>query len=215
MGDRQIEGGGLADQVSKAAVAQGITVVDKGRIDASKGELAGHAKDVAETGADAFLFAGDASSGAARIVQAVGAAAPRMLLFGPAAVAQPSFIDELSPAVKRRVRITTPTLPPRLLPPAARAFRAKFQSIFGRAPAPEALLSYEATQAVLASIRAAGVKGNDRGAVVKAFHAIRDRRSVLGTYSIDRFGDTSLRRFAGNTVRGSRLVLDKVLEVRP
>jgi branched-chain amino acid transport system substrate-binding protein len=215
MGDRELEGGGLADQVSKAAEAQGITVVDEGRIDAAKAKLAGHAQDVAETGADAFLFAGDSSSGAARIVEAVGAAAPGMLIFGSAAFAQPSFLDALSPAVRRRLRITTPTLPPRLLPASARAFRAKFRSAFGRAPAPEALLSYEATQAVLASIRAAGSKGNDRSAVIAAFHAIRDRRSVLGTYSIDRFGDTSRSRFAGNTVRGSRLVLDKVLEVRP
>jgi branched-chain amino acid transport system substrate-binding protein len=215
MGDREIEGGGLADQVSKAALAQGIEVVDQGRIDAAKGKLAGHAQEVAQTGADAFLFAGDASTGAARIVQAVGVAAPGMLLFGSDAVGQPSVLDALSAGVKRRLRITTPTLPPRLLPAPARAFRATFASTFGRAPAPEALLSYEATQAVLASIRAAGAKGNDRSAVIAAFHAIRDRRSVLGRYSIDRFGDTSLSRFAGNTVRGSRLVLDKVLEVRP
>jgi len=51
--------------------------------------------------------------------------------------------------------------------------------------------------------------------VIKAFFAIRDRHSVLGTYSIDRYGDTSLSHFAGNKVRGTRLVLDKVLEVRP
>jgi branched-chain amino acid transport system substrate-binding protein len=38
---------------------------------------------------------------------------------------------------------------------------------------------------------------------------------VLGTYSIDRDGDTSLSTFAGNRLRGSRLVLDKVLKVRP
>jgi branched-chain amino acid transport system substrate-binding protein len=215
MGDRELEGGGLADQVSKAAAAQGITVFDKGRIDATKGDLTGHARDIAASGADAFLFAGDTSTGAARIVQAVGVAAPGMLLFGPSAVADPSFLAALSPAVKGRLRITTPTLPPRLLPASARAFRAKFRAAFGRAPAPEALLSYEATQAVLASIRAAGVKGNDRAAVNEAFHAIRDRKSVLGTYSIDRFGDTSLSRFAGNKVRESKLVLDKVLEVRP
>ena len=215
MGDRAIEGGGLADQVAKAAAAQGIAVIDRGRIDASEGKLAGHAQNIAETGADAFLFAGDASSGAARMVEAVGAATSRMLLFGPASFAAPGVLGELSPAVKRRLRITTPTLPPRLLPASARAFRAKFRSTFGRAPAPEALLSYEATQAVLASIRAAGVKGNDRSAVIDEFHAIRKRPSVLGTYSIDRFGDTSLSRFAGNRVRGSRIVLDKVLEVRP
>jgi branched-chain amino acid transport system substrate-binding protein len=214
IGDRSLEGGGLADQVSKAAAAQGITVVDKGRIDASNGDLSGLARDVAAIGADAFLFAGDAGTGAARIVQAVGTAAPGMLLFGPAALAEPSVLGALSANVKARLRITTPTLPPRLLPASARAFRAKFRADFGRAPSPDALLAYEATQAVLASIRAAGTRGNDRNAVIDEFHAIRNRRSVLGTYSIDRFGDTSLSRFAGNTVRGSRLVLDKVLEVR-
>ncbi|MEA2220281.1 MAG: branched-chain amino acid transport system substrate-binding protein [Solirubrobacteraceae bacterium] len=215
LGDRDLDGGGLADQVSSAAAAQGIAVVDKGRIDATRGNLAGTAADVAATGADAFIFAGEGGSGAARIFAAVAAAAPQMLLFAPAAVAEPDFLDALAPDVQQRVRITTPTLPPRLLPPSARAFRARFRSTFGRAPAPEALLAYEATEAVLASIRAAGAKGNDRSAVIRAFFAIRNRHSVLGTYSIDRNGDTSLSRFAGNRLRHSRLVLDKVLEVRP
>jgi len=91
----------------------------------------------------------------------------------------------------------------------------RFRIAFGREPAPEALLSYEATEAIIASIRAAGAKGNDRSAVIRAFFAIRNRRSVLGTYSIDRYGDTSLSRFSGDRVSGSRLVLDKVLAVSP
>jgi len=77
-----------------------------------------------------------------------------MLLFGSAAVADETFLDALTPDVRSRMRITTPTLPPRLLPPAARQFRARFRSTFGRAPAPDALLSYEATRAVLSSIEA-------------------------------------------------------------
>ena len=51
--------------------------------------------------------------------------------------------------------------------------------------------------------------------MIRAFFALRTRHSVLGPYSIDRNGDTSLRRFAGNRVSGSRLVLDKVLAVTP
>jgi branched-chain amino acid transport system substrate-binding protein len=215
LGDRDLDGGGLADQVSAAAAKQGVTVVDRGRIDATKGDLSGHAADIATTGADAFLFAGDSDTGAARIFRAVAAAAPGMQLFGPSAIADPSFIAAAGGAVERRLRITTPTLPPRLLPASARVFRARFRAEFGRAPAPEALQSYEATRAILASVAAAGAKGNDRDAVIRAFHAIRDRRSVLGTYSIDANGDTSLSSFAGNRLRGSRLVLDKVLQVRP
>jgi branched-chain amino acid transport system substrate-binding protein len=214
LADREIYGGGIADEVEKAAARQRIEVFDRGRIDASRGDLTGSAQKIAETGADAFLFAGTTETGAARIFTAVAQAAPSMLLFGPAAVADHALLDGLPAAVQRQIRVTTPALPPRLLPRSARAFRDRFRMTFGRQPAPEALQAYEATQAILTAIRAAGAKGNDRDAVIRAFHAIRNRRSVLGSYSIDASGDTSLSSFAGNRLRGSRLVLDKVLQVR-
>ena len=214
LADREIYGGGIADAVEKAAARQGITVYDRGHVDALKEELSGPARKVAETGADAFLFAGTTDTGAAAIFRAVAAAGPDMQLFGPAAVADQGFARALPAAVQRRIHVTTPALPPRLLPAPARAFRNRFRATFGHPPAPEALQAYEAASAVLHAIRAAGEKGNDRRAVTEAFFAIRDRESVLGRYSIDRFGDTSLSRYAGNRVSGSRFVLDKLLEVR-
>jgi branched-chain amino acid transport system substrate-binding protein len=147
--------------------------------------------------------------------KAVAAAAPGLALFGPGAVAPDPAVPALPAAVLRRMRVTSPLLPLRLLPPAARQFDARFRKTFGRPPAPEALQAYEATRAVLDSIRAAGIKGNDRQAVTDAFMAIRNRRSVLGTYTIDRYGDTTLSTFAGDRVTRSGLVLDKVLKVRP
>ena len=214
LADREIYGGGIAEQVERAAERQGITVYDRGHIDALKEDLSGPARKVAETDADAFLFAGTTDTGAARIFKAVAAAAPGMKLFGPAAVADQAFATALPAGVQRRMHVTTPALPPRLLPPAAREFRDRFRATFGRAPAPEALQAYEAASAVLHAIRAAGEKGNDRRAVAKAFFAIRNRDSVLGRYSIDRFGDPSLSRYAGNRISGSQFVLDRLLEVR-
>jgi branched-chain amino acid transport system substrate-binding protein len=214
LADRAIYGGGLADEIEKAAARQGIEVYERGRIDALKDDLSGPAREVAETGADAFLFAGTTDTGAAAIFKAVAAAAPTMQLFGPAAVADQAFARALPASVQRRMRVTTSALPPRLLPPAARAFRDRFRETFGRQPAPEALQAYEAAGAVLHAIRTAGEQGNDRRAVTKAFFAIRDRESVLGRYSIDPNGDTSLSRYAGNRLSESRFVLDKLLEVR-
>jgi branched-chain amino acid transport system substrate-binding protein len=214
LGDREIYGGGIADQIEAAAKREGIEVFDRGRIDARKDDLSGPAKKVAQTGADAFLYAGTTDTGAAGICEAVAAAAPKMLLFGPAAVADHAFADALPAAVQRRMHVTTPALPPRLLPPSARVFRDRFRTTFGHAPEPEALQAYEAAKAVLYAIRAAGAKGNDRAAVTKAFFAIRDRDSVLGRYSIDRNGDTSLSRYAGNRIEDSQFVLDHLLEVR-
>jgi len=214
LADREIYGGGLADEVEKAAERQNITVEHLGRIDALKDDLSKPARKVAETKADAFLFAGTTDTGAAGIFRAVAAAAPDMRLFGPAAVADHAFADALPAAVQRRMHVTTSALPPRLLPASARAFRDRFRAAFGHAPEPEALQAYEAANAVLHSIRAAGEKGNNRRAVTDAFFSIRDRESVLGRYSIDRFGDTSLSRYAGNRLGDSEFVLDRLLEVR-
>jgi branched-chain amino acid transport system substrate-binding protein len=214
LADRDLDGGGLADQILKAAPHQGIEVIDRGRIDARTRDLTGTAQDVASLKADAFLFAGGDAAGAARIYQAVAKADQRLLLFGPNDVSDDPAVQALPAAVLRRLRITSPLLPLRLLPRSAREFDARFRATFGRHPAPDALEAYEATRAVLDAIRAAGSKGNDRRAVTKAFLAIRNRRSVLGTYSIDRYGDTTLSTFAGNRLTRSGLMLDKVLKVR-
>lgn len=214
LADRGLYGGGLADQIVDAASRQGIEVLDRRRIDARKGELSGRAAGIASLDADAFLLAGGATAGAARIYEAVAAADPDLPLFGPAAVADAAFVRMLPAAVARRMRVIAPALPPRLLPRAAREVDARFRTTFGRRPTPDALQAYEATSVILDSIRRAGARGNDRRAVTDAFFATRDRSSVLGTYSIDRFGDTSLSTFAGSRLTRSGLVLDKVLKVR-
>lgn len=214
LADRDPIVGALAAEVSAAASDQGIEVVDRGRIDAREGDLAGRAREVAGSRADAFLFAGDAAAGAARVYEAVAAADRDVALFAPAAVADEAVLGALPRAVARRLRVTSPLLPARLLPRSARAFEARFASTFGRRPAPGALPAYEAARLVLDAIRRAGPKGNRRGAVTAALLATRDRRSPLGTYSIDSNGDTTLSAFAGNRIGPSGPVLDKLLKVR-
>jgi branched-chain amino acid transport system substrate-binding protein len=214
LADRDLFGGGLADEIATAAARQGIEVLDRSRIDVRKRDLSDRAAEVAALHADAFLFAGGPSPGAARLYQAVAAAGPGLLLFGPAAVADDGFVRSLPAAVMRRMRVTEAVLPARLLPRAARQFEARFRTMFGRQPVPEALQAYESARIVLDSIRGAGARGNDRRAVTDAFFATRDRNSVLGSYSIDRFGDTSLSTFAGSRLTRSGLVLDKVLKVK-
>jgi branched-chain amino acid transport system substrate-binding protein len=49
--------------------------------------------------------------------------------------------------------------------------------------------------------------------VIDAFFKIKDRDSVLGTYSIDANGDTTLSSYGGNTVSGGRIVFNKVITV--
>jgi len=48
---------------------------------------------------------------------------------------------------------------------------------------------------LLDSVGSTGASGARRAATVRALFATRARRSVLGTYSIDRRGDTTLTRY--------------------
>jgi branched-chain amino acid transport system substrate-binding protein len=53
----------------------------------------------------------------------------------------------------------------------------------------------------LDTLKRAGDKANDRAAVVKALFETKDRKSVLGTYSIDANGDTSLTDYGLYTIK--------------
>ena len=113
----------------------------------------------------------------------------------------------------RGVLLTAAAQDPRELPSAGRAFVKRFAGRYGRRPGPYAAYGYEAMALVLDSIRRAGSGGDDRDSVVSAFFDTSDRRSVLGTYSIDDVGDTTLNRLAGYRMTSGGPVFDTALSV--
>ncbi len=150
---------------------------------------------------------------AADILDAVHDASPGADLFAPDGVATTAFTRRLSDAAAQRTFVTSPNLGPGVLPPAARRFAERFRATFGKAPEPQAIFAYEAMKAVLAAVERAGLRGNDRQAVVDQFLGIARRGTVLGDYTIDRNGDISTSDYGGYRVRGDRLVFDTLLEV--
>jgi branched-chain amino acid transport system substrate-binding protein len=96
-----------------------------------------------------------------------------------------------------RVLITAATQDPRQLPTDGQRFLRAFRQRYGRAPGRYAAYGYEAMAVVLDSIQRAGDSGADRDAVVNSFFDTTDRHSILGTYSIDEVGNTTLSHLAG------------------
>jgi branched-chain amino acid transport system substrate-binding protein len=74
------------------------------------------------------------------------------------------------------------------------------------------LYGYEAMGVVLAAIRRAGSRGNARQAVIDQFFATSNRDSVLGRYSMQPDGETTLARYGVDRIRGGRAVFDRVIE---
>ena len=121
-------------------------------------------------------------------------------LFGTAAVAESTFTDPSEGGIPLtldpRVLLTSPALGP-AGPASAKAFYAAYQRRYGP-PQPYAIFGYEAMSLMLNAIDGAtddGTGSATRSRVRAAIFATHDRRSVLGTYGIDRNGDTTLRRY--------------------
>ena len=99
------------------------------------------------------------------------------------------------PRICRRLRaplyVTSPFREPFRLLPRARRFNRAYHARFGQPP-PAAAYGYEAMALLLDSIEAAGGAGDERGAVIDQLLSTDDRMSIVGDYSIDANGDTTL-----------------------
>jgi branched-chain amino acid transport system substrate-binding protein len=169
------------------------------------------ASEVAATGTNAFLYSGEIAPTVAPLLQAVARAAPKVRLFLPSALCDDAFVARLGPAAPRTV-CTAPWLALSSYTPEARQVAARYRDRYGAPMPPQALYGYEALSAVLAAIRRAGDKGNDRGEVIDEMLATRDRKSVLGTYSIRNTGDITIQVYGSWRVRDGRLSFLRVLD---
>jgi branched-chain amino acid transport system substrate-binding protein len=95
---------------------------------------------------------------------------------------------------------TSAAVDPSQLPPAGRDFAERFEGEYGRRPGRYAAYGYEAMAVILDSIERAS-DPLDRASVVDAFFDIADRESILGTYSIDEEGNTTLDRMIAYELR--------------
>jgi branched-chain amino acid transport system substrate-binding protein len=166
------------------------------------------------SGAQGVLFAGTSTNQARRLWKTLAVAGPSLKLFAPNVLALPAFAEGVGSAAKNTY-VLRAAIDPKLDPPEAARVLDRFESTYGRRPATEALFGYEAMSAVLASIKSAGDDGNKRGKVIDEFFGISNRQSVLGTYSIDDQGDTTLDEYGGYRIEGGKLVFDKVLRGAP
>jgi branched-chain amino acid transport system substrate-binding protein len=109
----------------------------------------------------------------------------------------PPFTADPRPVVPAGTRFTSAAQDPSQLAADGPAFVAGFRKRYGRQPGRYAAYGYEAMAVVLDSIRRAGGDGASRQAVIDAFFGTTDRSSILGTYSIDPVGNTTLNRLSG------------------
>lgn len=152
-----------------------------------------------------YFYGARSPAAAATYFNHVASTAPDAKLFGPSSLNSSAFSSALSSSVKN-LYVSIPGWLPKDLPAAGKSFVTAFKRAYGHAPNVEAIFGYEAMSALLRVLAGEREKANDRTDVVAAFLKQRNVQSVLGTYSIDHAGNTSLNAFVFARISGGKLV---------
>jgi branched-chain amino acid transport system substrate-binding protein len=216
LNDGEVFGAGLGVLVRRTARRLGLRVVHESRIRVRARRHRGLARRVRRSGARCVAYTGITANGAVRLFRDLARAVPRARLFGTDGIAEAGFADPREggvPArVGRRVVVTVATLAPDAMPEAARAMFQRYSARYGEPfPDPYAVQGYEAMRLVLDAVAAVGPS---RRAVIGWLDDVRNRQSVLGTYSFDRFGDTTLRNYGLYRIRRGELQWAGVVRAR-
>jgi branched-chain amino acid transport system substrate-binding protein len=186
----------LAAIVEGDAEHAGIKVVGDDTVTIAPGaSFSGEVKKISESGAQAVFVSATATEEAAELWRELHSAEPPLPLLASATMNNSVFTSHLQ-AAESATFIGSPLLPISLYPLSARRVLGEYRRHFATAGEAYVLYGYEAMSVVLASIRAAAENGDDRQAVIDKFFATHERHSVLGVYSMQPNGETTLSTYA-------------------
>ena len=213
--DKEVYGAGLSRNISLSAKSQDLNIIFNEGIDTKAPNYRSLASRAKSQGADCFVFSGITSNNGVQIYKDFEAALPNAKLYGPDGVAETGFIDPkeggIPAAVAEKVKVTVATLDPASYPPEGREFFEAFEREYNDDnPDPYAIYGYEAMRLAIDAIERS--QTGEKEDIVKALFATKDRSSVLGTYSIDENGDTTLTDYGVYTIDGGELKFDKTVE---
>jgi branched-chain amino acid transport system substrate-binding protein len=215
--DKEVYGAGLGKNIELSAKAQGLALTSNEAIDKNAPNYRSLAQKAKSAEADCMAFAGITANNAAQVFKDFAAALPQAKLYGPDGVADPGFADPKDgiPAdVAKRTKVTIATLSPDQYPPEGQEFFKSYSQKFGEDnPSPYAIYGYEVMLLALDAIKRS--KTGEQADIVKALFTTKDRKSVIGTYSIDQNGDTSLTDYGVYSIKDGELAFDKTIKAQP
>ncbi|HLY50353.1 MAG TPA: branched-chain amino acid ABC transporter substrate-binding protein [Solirubrobacteraceae bacterium] len=211
--DAEVDGEAAALSFLLTAQSAGLRVAGVQAFQRGAPSYAGLAQSVAGTGADCVVLSAIDEPSAVRLTEQVVRAVPKAMILATDGLADSAFGSPsdggLPSSLDNRVLVISPVLPQTAYPPAGRAFLSEYARRFGPPP-PSAIFGYQAMTLLLGAIDAAtdhGRRDAERADVREEVFSGQLVHGAVGTFRIDRWGDTSLRGYgiyafsAGHLVR--------------
>jgi branched-chain amino acid transport system substrate-binding protein len=199
--DTELYGKGIADVFRAKAKALGLA--EAGYEGAQKADnYRALANKVLAAGADLVYYGGIVDNNPAVLLKDLRAVIPTIKFMGPDGINCSEFLKQAGPSAASDTYSTFGGVPPEKYTGKAsewlKAYNAKYSN---NNPNPYAIYGYEAAKVVLAAIAKAGDKADDRETVRANVMGTKDYDGVLGKWSFDAGGDTTLTQFSGSTAK--------------
>ena len=212
--DNQTYGLGVAQEFSDTFEALGGEVLGFEAFDANAPEYQALMTRIASTGPAIVYLGAIVNLNASKLVQDMRLQMPadQVAFMGPSGLINQEFIDGAGGAAEGAY-ITFGGLPPDELANRGGAGAAWYERMverLGRDPDSYAIYSFDCAICALQAIDVVGEK--DRAAILDTMFATRDFRGLLGTWSFDENGDTSLGTISLNQVLDGDITFQEIIE---
>lgn len=213
--DKETYGKGLADQVQKSVEELGIQVIGREGVDTTAANFRSVMNKIAQEDPDAIYFGGIIENNAAQLVKdkvGAGMSNDDILFIGPDGIFLDEFLSQGGEAAEGAY-ITFGGLPESELSAKGQQFVQEYESRYDDDIQPYTAYAYEAANVMLDAIERASKDGEvTREAVLKEIFATEDYNGVLGTWSFDEDGDTTLTELSVQRVENGEFEYQRTID---
>ena len=205
--DGELYGTGIADVFEKTAGALGLKVLGHESIDPRAADYKALVARIKSLKPDLIYFGGITQNNVAQLIKDIRGGDYKGKIMAPDGIYEQAFLDAVGSKAGQGLYVTFGGIPPEELTGRAAEWREAYIQEYGPNVDVYAVYGYIATQVVLEAFERVCAKGKpltDRAAVRDAVLATQNFDSVLGPFSIDANGDTTITTMSGSLVLGGR-----------
>ncbi len=215
--DTEVYGKGLADVYASEAPNNGLEVLGRDGIDGKAADYKALADKIKAAGPDLIYYGGITQNNAGQLWRDLRDAMPDVMLMGPDGIYESEFLEAATEAAEGSF-ITTGAIPPDQLTGKGADFVKKYNEKYPNNPVEGyTAYAYESALVLLAAIERAAAKNPAdipalRALVLDEVKATKDFDGVLGKWSFDADGDTSLTDMSGLIITDGEFKFDKIIK---
>ena len=212
--DQELYGKGLGDIFEATAKKEGLQVLGHEGIDAKASDYKALMTKIKALGPDLIYFGGMTQTNAGQLIKDmrnVGMSADKVKFMGPDGIFEKALIDAAGKDAEG-VYATFGGVPAKELKGTGQKWYESYKKKYTAEPEAYAAYGYESAKVIVDAINK--VCKNDRDAIREAVLNTKDFNGVLGTWSFDPNGDTTLTTLSGNVVKNGKWEFVSVLKAQ-